>query len=510
MSKKIFRKNKICAPDMSFQDCEMAILRHAVDESEKIQGKMVANSDEIKFIIHILEDFLRKKKNICYGGTAINNILPKFAQFYDRETEIPDYDFYSTTPLDDAKELADIYFKEGFTEVEAKAGVHYGTYKVFVNYIPIADITLLEKEIFSLISKEAIVIDGIFYSPPNFLRMNMYLELSRPAGDVSRWEKILKRLNLLNKYYSFEPEIPCAKIDFTNDVEVINPSDKLYYIIRDIFIDQGVVFFGGYASILYSKYMSDSLKYKVRSIPDFDVISEEPERCATLIMEKLIQNGYKKVRHIVHENVGEIIPKHIEIRVGKETLAFIYYPIACHNYNVIHMNNREVKIATIDTILNFYLAFYYSKQPHYYRERIICMAKFLFDIEQKNRLEQKGILKRFNMECYGKQPSIISIRQEKSDKFKELKDNRNSREFQEWFLNYKPNVVVKVKENPNEKKIEDKFTPAKEKDELTKEEIYKNILNSIKNSIKVDSHTSLTKTAKKTSHSKNRSMKSSR
>ena len=29
----------------------------------------------------------------------------------------------------------------------------------------------------------------------------MYLELSRPNGDVSRWEKVLKRLTLLNKHY---------------------------------------------------------------------------------------------------------------------------------------------------------------------------------------------------------------------------------------------------------------------------------------------------------------------
>ena len=29
----------------------------------------------------------------------------------------------------------------------------------------------------------------------------MYLELSRPDGDVSRWEKVLKRLSLFNKHY---------------------------------------------------------------------------------------------------------------------------------------------------------------------------------------------------------------------------------------------------------------------------------------------------------------------
>jgi len=60
-------------------------------------------------------------------------------------------------------------------------------------------------------SKEAIKINGILYSPPNFLRMNMYLELSRPEGDVSRWEKIFKRLTLLNKHYPFAISADCGK-----------------------------------------------------------------------------------------------------------------------------------------------------------------------------------------------------------------------------------------------------------------------------------------------------------
>ena len=42
--------------------------------------------------------------------------------------------FFSPEPLKDAKELADIYYKAGFEEVEAKAGVHSGTFKVFVNF----------------------------------------------------------------------------------------------------------------------------------------------------------------------------------------------------------------------------------------------------------------------------------------------------------------------------------------------------------------------------------------
>ena len=102
-----------CTNQMNFQECELAILRHVVDENEKIAGEKLASGEEIKKMIQIVEDFLVKKKLICYGGTAINNILPKHAQFYDKNYQIPDYDFFSHNAMEDAKELADIFFKYG-------------------------------------------------------------------------------------------------------------------------------------------------------------------------------------------------------------------------------------------------------------------------------------------------------------------------------------------------------------------------------------------------------------
>ena len=143
--KKHINKPTICK-DMNISECELQIVRLSVDKAEKRLGAKVAQSSEIKEIIHILEDFLQKKKLICYGGTAINNILPKNEQFYDDSIEVPDYDFFSYTPIEDAKELSNLYYKHNFTEVEAKSGQHHGTYKVFVNFMPIADITFIPKE----------------------------------------------------------------------------------------------------------------------------------------------------------------------------------------------------------------------------------------------------------------------------------------------------------------------------------------------------------------------------
>ena len=66
-----------------------------------------------------------KNNLICYGGMAINNILPKRDQFYSN-TEFPDYDFFSNDALKHAKELANIYYKAGYGNVEAKSGFHPG------------------------------------------------------------------------------------------------------------------------------------------------------------------------------------------------------------------------------------------------------------------------------------------------------------------------------------------------------------------------------------------------
>jgi len=439
--------NKSCLDKMTFQECELAILRDAVDESEKVQGRRVATNEDVKEIIKILEDFLQARPLICYGGTAINNILPKSDQFYNRDMEIPDYDFYSKSALDIAKELADIYADHGYTEVEAKAGMHYGTFKVFVNFIPIADITHLDEVIFDELLNDSIKIAGIRYASPNFLRMNMFLELSRPAGDVSRWEKIYKRLVLLNKHYPLDAKTNCENISFQRVMEKgsfkkNNVSEEdLHIIIRDCLTSMSAVFFGGYACTLYSKYMPENEKHIVKKIPDFDVIIEDVDRSALILKERLEEHGFKNVELIQHANIGEIIPRHIEVRVNSVPVSFLYEPIACHSYNKITVGNDvEVCVATIDTMLTFYLAFMYAKKQYYKKDRIICMAMFLFKVQQKNRLSQKGLLKRFTIDCYGKQPTLEDIRAKKAEKIRELYKKKGTREYDEWFLKYNPNM----------------------------------------------------------------------
>jgi hypothetical protein len=441
------KTQSLCKSDMSFEECELTILRSAVDKAQKKMGKRVVSSPEVREMIHIVEDFIRKKQLICYGGTAINNILPEEDQFYDREVELPDYDFYSPNSLQDAKDLADAFFLNGYNEVEAKSGVHHGTYKVFCNGIALADVTYLPHELFRIIFKDSIKVNDILYCPPNFLRMSMYLELSRPAGDVSRWEKIAKRLALLNKHYPLKTA-KCDSIQFQRDLsdEVVSESngDKrkfnnmIYSIVKDEIISAGGVFFGGYAISMYSKYMPHKEREFIRQVPDFDALVHDPERVSNHIKHKLSDKGIKFARVYKRSAIGEVIPEQYEIRVGQDTVAVLYKPIACHSFNKIRIHDKEVRIATIDTMLSFYLAFIYANKPYYDPNRILCMTMFLFDIQQKNRLQQKGLLRRFTVTCFGKQESIEDIRSKKIQKYNELRRHPNKKDFDAWFLNYRP------------------------------------------------------------------------
>lgn len=431
---------KICTKGLSFNDCELAILRTAVDKAQETSAKRVVSSPIIKEMTTIVEEFIKKKGLIPYGGIAINNILPKDDQFYSEETDIPDYDFFSPNAMDDAIELANIYHAKGYDNVEAKAGQHFGTYKVFVQFIPVADITSIPKPLFKTLKKHAITVDGIPYTPPNFLRMSMFLELSRPAGDTSRWEKVYKRLRLMNKHYPLK-HAKCDTSPFQRPMEFSQEEAvNIFEVTRDTLINQGVVFFGGYAISQYSQYMPKKLQKKIKPVPDFDVLSTEPRRTAEILRERLNDADISNVTIAHHKGVGEIIPQNFEIKVGKDTICYVYEPVGCHSYNVIQIGTREIKIATIDTMLSFYLAFLYGYDDieEEYADRILCMSQFLFDVQQKNRLSQKGLLKRFSISCYGHQETKEEMRAHKAKVFNELKEQKGTRIYEENFLSYKP------------------------------------------------------------------------
>ena len=411
-------------------DKELDIVKLVAEMAQtKYENKLTPKTFNI---IKTVEKFIKDTKCICYGGTAINNILPKKDQFY-KPGEFPDYDFFSNDALNHAKKLADIYYKAGFGNVEAKSGMHYGTYKVYVNFLNIADITQLDDVYYENLKKSATVVNGIMYCPPDFLRMSLYLELSRPRGDVTRWEKIFPRLRLLNKNFPMK-NVKCKK----NKVD-----SKYYEIIKNHLIDDKVIFFGGLAQKLYGKYTKNkSVNYNI-----FDVISIDSKVCAENFKNK---NSKLNITIESKDKIGELIPEHSIIKIDDVVYANIYESQACYTYNKIKIGKKTVNIGTIFTILSFYLIFLFTNDKDYDKNRITCTSHMLQNIYLRNRTKNSGLLKVFTVQCLGNQVSFEDILLEKREKFKELK--KSDKEYEKWFLRYVPKGSTMVKKKTKTKK----------------------------------------------------------
>ena len=77
----------------------------------------------------------------------------------------------------------------------------------------------------------------------------------------------------------------------------------------------------------------------------------------------------------------------------------------------------------------------------------MCLAQFLFVLQQKNRLNQVGLLKRFSTTCYGEQETLETIRSHKTEMYNKLSKKKGTKEYDEWFLKYAPNSEKKTRKN---------------------------------------------------------------
>jgi hypothetical protein len=96
-----------------------------MDDIEKVVHVLEVENDKaaaadplIRKSLGLVNDFLKTNPVLCYGGTAINNLLPPEDRFYNPETTIPDYDFYSKTPQEHATILANTLADAGLASVE--------------------------------------------------------------------------------------------------------------------------------------------------------------------------------------------------------------------------------------------------------------------------------------------------------------------------------------------------------------------------------------------------------
>jgi pantothenate kinase len=69
--------------DKNDLDKQVKLIKQASEAAQTKIDYATAHDDNIIRAIEIIEEFLRKKHRICYGGQAINAHLPNKYKFYD-------------------------------------------------------------------------------------------------------------------------------------------------------------------------------------------------------------------------------------------------------------------------------------------------------------------------------------------------------------------------------------------------------------------------------------------
>lgn len=399
----------------------MEEIEEAAKKAQEIIDKTNADNAQIRKMMDLVKKFMQHHRVLGYGGTALNNLLPKSKQFYDFTKDIPDYDFYSETPQDHSKIIADELAKSGFDNIQVKPGVHLGTFKVFADYIPVADVSTLDKEIFTKLWNDSIIKDGIRYVPPNFLRMSVYLELSRPRGFVERWSKVYKRIRLLNEEYP----VVCPTSDESVNEEYATP--EIREKLEDLLLKNPVVLLGFNASTIQSGKDEWKLPMDLLVEPEnFDKVTKE--------IVTIFGRGEAKKREF--EEYGELLPAHADIVHEDKLLVRVFETTACHSY---HKLPSGLLVASIPTLLNFFFAMLYADKEfleHTSRQRLVCTAHKLMEIANNTSKRRFKLLTPIT--CLGKQEEITDLMRKKGKLYDHLSKNKNSAKFLKYFFSYTP------------------------------------------------------------------------
>ena len=413
----------------------------------------VAHNESTLQAIEIVEEFLRKKHRICYGGQAINAHLPEKYKFYHSERTVPDYDFFSPQPDQDIRNLVQDLKKAGFQEISAREGMHEGTVKIYVDYIPIADITAIDPSLYRILSKREYRVDGISYMDVNTLRMMMYLELSRPRGEVERWPKVYERLLLLN---TFASKSRCRWSDELNNTLT---KEKVEYVINFL-INKKRIFAGLDLVNVYRQAFerrTKKMEWLVHTRKPILFFSPNPEEDMKQIREEFERQDHEqhqplsyRIRLESSKAGGELLPTMTVLYQNKIPLLFIIHQSACHSYFQLpfasssftsssssfdydsydsskKMRKRgkmqhTLQIASMDTLITLYFSLALLDSKYLDMGSMECLANHMLELSIKMRTHPKRSPFPFiSLNCSGHQKSLPSLIREKVHRITERK-----------------------------------------------------------------------------------------
>jgi hypothetical protein len=400
-------------------------LTSAVDKATERMKYETAHDPELMKALKVVEHFLRTKKRVCYGGTAMNEILPPSKQFYNPELDMPDYDFFTPEMDEDIEDLVALLRKEGFTEIYHKVGIHEGTKKILVNFTPIADVTYISKPIYDVFLKRSIVRKGVHHTDPEILRMMMYLELSRPKGQVERWEKVYERLKLINTIFPPRKSLGHTRKQ-SGRAKYAKLPDDMKSAVFDYCIEKQRSIFTGKLDLFYKKVVEAKANTPVFDIKNYTdpigFITSDLKADAKHIQELI--GGPKIARILLHPAKGEIVPMYVEISYKGLPACLLLEETACHSYlSFPIIGGRSISICSPDALITIYysLAIFTGTARRYIYNIESCISK-LVELTERNRLHKNPNIPSFPISCHGYQKGFSTLLREKVNRIAKEKE----------------------------------------------------------------------------------------
>lgn len=368
---------------------------------------LVSVDDPKKY--EIVRKFIKTRGLKVYGGIAINSYLPEKDKIYSKE-DIPDYDFFSPDPWNDAVRLANIFYRKGYKYSEARAGTHKGTYKVFVNFWPVADITYMPKLEFDRLKTN--LIDGVNVICIEKVFEALYKEFTEPFGNAPRWPKIAEREKLLETNVELIKNMKCT-INVFKPVKLPEKIKKLLDVIYKYGKTNKLIFTG---DVAYNDFIQEGRGNKFLPITNIAMLSLDAQKDIDSLFSELIKI-YKNLNTTSHFYPSRDKNSHI-YRIfadfsGKEyLLTEISQLTLCTPYQKIDKNI----ICTIDYLKYelFYMSvFGTSKEQEVARCKIKYLSNIQYAYYRDNNLKETDIspFQRFSYKCKGpiKHPVKIAV-----------------------------------------------------------------------------------------------------
>jgi len=185
-----------------------------LDNSGKYENVITEHNpvyEQLKASIPIVKEFIRNRKLLIYGGTAIDYALRLKGDciYPDEMLDIPDLDLKSSQHVEDAYDLTDILYQLGNKNVYAWRGFYMLVMHVgFTGINELADLGFVPKEIFDHIPY--IEYEGMRVTHPHYQMIDTHSSLSFPFdgaesnyGEIlfNRWKKDIVRYNKLYHHY---------------------------------------------------------------------------------------------------------------------------------------------------------------------------------------------------------------------------------------------------------------------------------------------------------------------